>query len=41
MLLFQIQPGEKGSNQFFARKTKENLDNLESEPLLYITVDDH
>lgn len=39
MLLFQIQPRGKGSNQFFARKPKGNLEGKESEPLLYITMD--
>lgn len=41
MLLFQIQSGEKGSKQFFARKPKDNLEGKESELLLYITMDYH
>lgn len=34
-------PWGKGSNQFFARKSKSNLEGKESELLLYITMDYH
>lgn len=37
--VFQIHPGEKGSNQFSARKPKGNLEGEEAEPFLYITRD--
>lgn len=40
-LFFKIQPGEKGSNQFSARKLKDNLEGGEAEPFRYITMDYH
>jgi len=38
---FQIQPGEKCSNHFSARKPKDNLEREEADPFLYTTMDYH
>lgn len=39
LVFYQNQCGEKGSNQFSARKPKDNLEGEEAEPFLYITID--
>lgn len=41
LVFYQNQCGEKGSNQFSARKPKDNLEGEEAEPFLFITIDYH